>query len=375
ASFGNIGSCNCICKYNAFSFCEQIACIDQYSYIMSGVLKLEYTFSSKRWLSSDEIGIPDEIKNLNALGFHIPGKFDKILDIDLCYLQPDPSNAIRLEVKKYAGENDFEFYDIKGHKGYLRNLIIRNSLSGQLMVIFVFNYEDIGKQGKILNHIAKKFPEITSLMNVVNPKNNDIISDLEVRVHKGTDYIIEEMGNLKFKIGPKSFFQTNSTQAQRLYEIVIKFAQLQADDIVYDLYTGTGTIANFIAESCKKVVGIEYMKDAIEDAKLNAQLNNIQNAIFFSGDIKDVLNDEFISENGKPSVMITDPPRNGMHKDVIDAILKIKPGKIVYVSCNPATQARDIALFSDCYFVADIQPIDMFPQTHHVENVVLLKNK
>lgn len=337
--------------------------------------KLEYTFSAKRWLSGDEAGIPDEIKNLNALGFHVAGKFDKILDIEKCYLQPDPCNEIRLAVKNFACENNFSFYDIRNHSGYLRNLIIRNTISGQIMVIFVFNFSDADRQEMILNFIADRFPEITSLLYVINPKSNEIISDLDVKVYKGSGYIIEEMNDLKFKIGPKSFFQTNSIQAKRLYEIVLNFAQLKGDEIVYDLYTGTGTIANFIARHCKKVIGIESIKDAIDDAIENAEINEISNAAFFTGDIKDVLNDSFVLQNGKPSVIITDPPRFGMFKEVVEAILKIEPEKIVYVSCNPATQARDIALLSERYRVADIQPVDMFPHTHHVENVVLLIKK
>lgn len=336
--------------------------------------KLEFSFSNKRWLTNDEIGDADnEIKQMNALGFHIPKKFDKILDIEHCYLQKEPSNKIRLAVKKFALENNLSFFDLRKQTGFLRNLIIRTSTTNELMVIVSFYFEDKEKRKELLNFIADNFNNITSLMYVINPKPNDSITDLEVKLFKGNDYIFEIMENLKFKIGPKSFYQTNSEQAYNLYKIVREFANLSGKEIVYDLYTGTGTIANFIAKQSKKVIGIEYVKEAIDDAKVNSNINNIDNTDFFAGDIKDVLSQEFIDIKGKPDVIIIDPPRAGMHKNVIESILYAKPKKIVYVSCNPATQARDINLLLDSYSVEKIQPVDMFPHTHHVENVALLK--
>ncbi len=338
--------------------------------------KLEFSFSNKRWLTYDEIDDADnETKQMNALGFHIPKKFDKILNIEHCYLQKEPSNKIRLAVKKIALENNLSFFDLRKQTGLLRNLIIRTSTTNELMVIVSFYYEDKEKREKLLNYIADNFNEITSLMYVINPKPNDSITDLEVKLFKGNDHIFEVMENLKFKIGPKSFYQTNSEQAYNLYKIVREFANLSGKEIVYDLYTGTGTIANFIAKQTKKVIGIEYVKEAIEDAKINSKINNINNTEFFAGDIKDVLSQEFIDNEGNPDVIIIDPPRAGMHKNVIESILYAMPEKIVYVSCNPATQARDINLLSDNYSVEKIQPVDMFPHTHHVENVALLKLK
>lgn len=338
--------------------------------------KLEFSFSNKRWLTADEIGDADnEIKQMNALGFHIPKKFDKILDIEHCYLQKEPSNKIRLAVKKYALENNLSFFDLRKQTGFLRNLIIRTSTTNELMVIVSFYFEDKEKREKLLNFIADNFNDITSLMYVINPKPNDSITDLEIKLFKGNDHFFEKMENLKFKIGPKSFYQTNSEQAYNLYKIVREFANLSGKEIVYDLYTGTGTIANFIAEQSKKVIGIEYVKEAINDAKVNSNINKIDNTEFFAGDIKDILSQEFIDINGKPDVIILDPPRAGMHKNVIESILYAKPEKIVYVSCNPATQARDINLLLDNYSVEKIQPVDMFPHTHHVENVALLSVK
>ncbi|MBE9485404.1 MAG: 23S rRNA (uracil(1939)-C(5))-methyltransferase RlmD, partial [Bacteroidetes bacterium] len=305
--------------------------------------KLEYSFSNRKWLV--EKPDPDNPlhQNRDGLGFHLPGMFDRILDIDTCYLQKDPSNAIRLAVRDFALENEYEFYDVKKWDGYLRNLIIRTSSTGDLMVIMVFRFVDHIKMPALLDHIAEKFPEITSLMYVINDKRNDDISDLEVKHYKGDSFIMEEMEGLKFKIGPKSFFQTNRDQALKLYNTVKEFAGLKGDEIVYDLYTGTGTIAAFVSRFAKKVIGLEYIAEAIEDARENSELNDISNTGFFAGDILRVLNDDFIKENGKPDVIITDPPRAGMHDKVVRQIMKVGPEKIVYVSCNPATQARDLA--------------------------------
>jgi 23S rRNA (uracil1939-C5)-methyltransferase len=333
--------------------------------------KLEFTFSNKRWLEIEEMENPD--KQLDGLGFHIPGKFDKVLDLKNCYLQGGKSNEIRLFAKAIAKELGITFFDLREQNGFLRNLTIRNSLStGDLMVIVSFFSENKKVLENFLNQLAKKFPEITSLMYVINPKRNDTITDLDVVLYKGKDHIIEEMEGLIFKIGPKSFFQTNSKQAYKLYSIAREFASFKGNEIVYDLYTGTGTIANFIANSVAKVVGIEYVIEAIEDARENSALNQIKNTSFFAGDMKDILNEEFIKINGKPDVIILDPPRAGVHPKVIDAILFANPDRIVYVSCNAATQARDIQLMSQFYKVDKIQPVDMFPQTAHVENVVLL---
>ncbi|MEN8224905.1 MAG: 23S rRNA (uracil(1939)-C(5))-methyltransferase RlmD [Bacteroidota bacterium] len=337
--------------------------------------KLEYTFSNRRWfVEKPDPDNPDQ-QNRNGLGFHLPGMFDRILDIDNCYLQRDPSNGIRLAARDFALENEYEFYDVKKWDGYLRNLLVRSSSTGDLMVIIVFRYVDHFKGPALMDHLMEKFPEITSMMFVINDKRNDDISDLEVRLHKGNDHIMEEMEGLKFKIGPKSFFQTNRDQALRLYNTAKDFAGLTGNETVYDLYTGTGTIAAYVSRYAKKVVGIEYISSAIEDAKENASLNKITNTDFYAGDILRVLNDDFIKENGKPDVVIADPPRAGMHEKVVRKIMQIGPEKIVYVSCNPATQARDLAIIADNYKVEKVQPVDMFPQTHHVENVVLLKRK
>ncbi len=344
--------------------------------------KLEYTFSNKKWLTLEEVNNKElafgegrgEVSR-NALGFHIPGMFDKILDIETCYLQDEPSNSIRLEIKKYALENNLSFFDIREQMGLLRNIIIRSTSTGEWMLIVVFHYDDKPAIEKLLNHISQKFPQITSLQYVVNSKKNDTISDLEIILFKGNDSIYENMEGLKFKIGPKSFYQTNSEQAYQLYKITRDFASIKSDEVVYDLYTGTGTIANFVAHQAKKVVGVEYVAAAIEDAKINSQINAISNTVFYAGDMKDVLNDAFIKENGKPDVIITDPPRAGMHDDVTKKILEIEPNRIVYVSCNAATQARDLQLLDSKYKVTKVQPVDMFPQTHHVENVVLLEKK
>jgi 23S rRNA (uracil1939-C5)-methyltransferase len=337
--------------------------------------KLEYTFSNKKWLTEEEISTNQEIGNRNALGFHIPGLFDKILDIDTCYLQEDPSNAIRLAVKKFALENNLTFFDIREQIGLLRNIIIRSTSTGEWMVILSFYYDDKENIAKLMNHLSEQFPQITSLQYVINSKKNDTIGDLDIIVFKGNDSIYENMEGLKFKIGPKSFYQTNSDQAYELYKVTRDFAALTGTEIVYDLYTGTGTIANFVAHQAKKVVGVEYVPAAIEDAKVNSALNSITNTSFYAGDMKDVLNDEFVKLNGKPDVIITDPPRAGMHDDVTKKILEIEPNRIVYVSCNPATQARDLQLLDSKYKVVKVQPVDMFPQTHHVENVVLLEKR
>lgn len=337
--------------------------------------KLEFTFSNKKWLTQEEIESQKEIDNRNGLGFHIPGLFDKILDIDTCHLQEEPSNSIRLAVKNFALKHNLSFFDIREQKGLLRNIIIRSTSTGEWMVIISFYYNDKENITALLNHLAELFPQITSLHYVINSKKNDTISDLDIHVFKGNDSIYEQMENLKFKISPKSFYQTNSEQAYQLYKVTRDFAGITGNEIVYDLYTGTGTIANFVAHQAQKVVGIEYVPAAIEDAKINSQLNNIINTTFYAGDMKDVLSTEFVKQNGKPNVIITDPPRAGMHEDVTKKILEIEPDRIVYVSCNPSTQARDLQLLDAKYKVAKVQPVDMFPQTHHVENVVLLVKK
>jgi 23S rRNA (uracil1939-C5)-methyltransferase len=335
--------------------------------------KLEFTFSNKRWRTFEEIAEEKVFDTMNAVGFHIPGQFDKVLDINKCWLQNDISNEIRNEIRRYALENELTFFDLKIQEGFLRTMMIRTTSTGELMVIMIFFYEDNDVQNALLQHIAEKFPQITSLLYVINSKANDTITDQEVLVFKGNECIYEEMEGLKFKIGPKSFYQTNSEQAYELYKVARNFAGLTGKELVYDLYTGTGTIANFVAHQCKQVIGIEYVPEAIEDAFVNSKLNNIENTLFYAGDMKDILNAAFIEKHGKPDVIITDPPRAGMHEDVIDAILLAEPKRIVYVSCNPATQARDLSLLDSKYKVTAVQPVDMFPHTHHVENVVLLE--
>lgn len=341
--------------------------------------KLEYTFSNKRWLSQEDFKTLNIGEDLGSaaygLGFHIPKLFDKVLDIEECHLQEDPSNAIRLEVRKYAIDHKLTFFDIRRQNGFLRNLIIRSTSTGQWMVVVVFFYEDRPLREKLLKHLSEKFPQITSLQYVINSKKNDSIFDQEVKTFSGADAINEEMEGLKFRISAKSFYQTNSLQAYELYKVTRDFAELSGKELVYDLYTGTGTIANFVAGKAKKVVGIEYIPVAIEDAKVNSEINKIGNTDFYAGDIKEVLNNDFIATHGKPDVIITDPPRAGMHEDVVRKILEIAPDKIVYVSCNPATQARDIALMSSDYFVEKVQPVDMFPHTAHVESVAKLIRK
>lgn len=334
--------------------------------------KLEFTFSAKKWLTTEEIASGQEF-NRNALGFHIPGSFDKILDIFNCHLQKEPSNAIRNSVREFAHKHNFSFFDIKAKEGFLRNLLIRNTSIGETMVLVSFFREEKENQNALLEHIKTNFPEITSLLYIINPKGNETFHDLEVHCYHGRDHIFEEMEGLRFKIGPKSFYQTNSKQAHELYKITRKLAGLTGNEVVYDLYTGTGTIASFVSKNAKKVIGIEYVEAAIEDAKLNANLNNINNVEFFAGDMKDMLTHDFINKHGKPDVIITDPPRAGMHEDVIKVLCETKAPRIVYVSCNPSTQARDLAALDSLYKVLEVQPVDMFPQTHHVENVVLLE--
>ena len=344
--------------------------------------KLEYTFSDRRWLTTlDPSKVEGGPINTNGLGFHLPGMFDKILDIEHCYLQKDPSNAIRLAIKAYAEEKGYTFYNVRKWEGFLRNIIIRTSETGDLMVIVVFRYDDMDIQD-ILGHLGDKFPEITSLMYVVNEKTNDSITDQNVKLFKGNPFIMEQMPSpieggepLQFKVGPLSFYQTNPEQAFHLYKTAFDFAEFKGDELVYDLYTGAGTIASFVAGSVKKVVGIEYVEQAVEDANENMRLNKIENTAFYAGDMARVLTEDFIKTNGKPDVIIVDPPRVGMHERVVHQILKAAPKKIVYVSCNPATQARDIALMEKKYKVSKVQPVDMFPQTNHVENVILLTRK
>lgn len=336
--------------------------------------KLEFTFSNKKWLTNEQMASGESFPCMDALGFHIPGMFDKVLDINKCWLQQDISNKIRLCIKKYCLEHDgYVFFDLRNQEGFMRNIIIRTASTGELMLIVIFYKEDKERRETLLAHLAETFPEITSLLYVINGKCNDTITDQEVVVYKGKDHIIEEMEGLQFKVGPKSFYQTNSEQAYNLYKITREFAGLTGNELVYDLYTGTGTIANFVSRSAKKVIGIEYVPEAIEDAKVNAALNKIDNTLFFAGDMKDILTQTFINQYGRPDVIITDPPRAGMHDDVINTILFAEPQRIVYVSCNPATQARDLSLLSVKYNVKKVQPVDMFPHTHHVENVVLLE--
>ncbi len=335
--------------------------------------KLEFTFSNKRWLEKVEMDAGN--LEMNAVGFHVTGLFDKVLNINKCWLQPEPSNRIRNFIYEYAIKNQLEFFDIKNKTGFLRTLILRTSSTGELMVIFSFFHEASEQRIALFEAIRTSFPEITSIMYVINSKGNDTITDQEILLYHGRDFILEEMEGLKFKIGPKSFYQTNSEQAYHLYKVVRDLANFKGDETVYDLYTGTGTIANFVAEKVGRVIGIEYVAEAIEDAKINAELNNINNASFYSGDIKTVLNENFVQKHGHPDVIVTDPPRAGMHADVVESIKRIGPSRIVYVSCNPATQARDLALLDMDYSVMEIQPVDMFPHTHHVENVVLLEKK
>jgi 23S rRNA (uracil1939-C5)-methyltransferase len=337
--------------------------------------KMEFSFSDSKWLTLDQIKSDEIIENRNALGFHIPGMWDKILDIDSCHLQRDPSNNIRNFIKNKAEELKLTFYNNRKQEGFLRTLMIRTSTTGDLMVLIQFFHEDKANRELLLEVIANKFPEITSLQYVINSKGNDTLYDQNVICFKGKDHIFEEMEGLRFKINAKSFYQTNSEQAYELYKVTRDFADLTGNETVFDLYTGTGTIAQFVSKKAKKVIGIESVPDAIEAAKENAQLNNINNTAFYVGDMKKVFNDDFIDQHGVPDVIITDPPRDGMHKDVVEQLLKISANKIVYVSCNSATQARDLALLDEDYKVTKTQAVDMFPQTFHVENVVLLEKR
>ena len=337
--------------------------------------KMEFSFSNSRWLTEQEIEQTETLKNRNALGFHIPKMWDKILDIQKCHLQEDPSNAIRNEVRDFANTHGLTFFNPRAHEGLLRTLMLRTASTGEIMVLIQFFENDKANRELLLDHLYEKFPQITSLQYVVNNKANDTLYDTDIKLYKGRDYILEEMEGLKFSINAKSFYQTNSDQAYELYKITRDFAGLTGDEIVYDLYTGTGTIAQFVSKKAKKVIGVESVPEAIADAKENAKRNNITNCDFFVGDMKVVFNEHFIAQHGHPDVIITDPPRDGMHAAVIDQILKIAPNKIVYVSCNSATQARDLALMDETYKVTRVRPVDMFPQTHHVENVVLLEKR
>ncbi|MFC5625105.1 23S rRNA (uracil(1939)-C(5))-methyltransferase RlmD [Algoriphagus winogradskyi] len=336
--------------------------------------KLDFTFSNKKWLTIEQIQSGEDFDR-NALGFHIPKMFDKIVDVDHCYLQGNISNDVRNELRTFALANNLSFYDIRNQVGLLRNLIIRTTSTDQSMVIVQFGENDPEGIQKVMEFLNQKFPEITSLLYVINTKGNETFHDLDLVTFAGNDFIEEEMEGLKFRIGPKSFYQTNSEQAYELYKVARDFADLQGDEVVYDLYTGTGTIANFVAKKAKQVIGIEYVPAAIEDAKINSQINGIDNTLFYAGDMKDMLNDEFIANHAAPDLIITDPPRAGMDEKVLQMLLRLNAPKIVYVSCNPATQARDVALLGEKYKVEKIQPVDMFPQTYHVENVVLLTLK
>lgn len=340
--------------------------------------KLEFGCSNRRWLTQDEIASGSDFTQMNVVGFHITGAFDKILPIEKCWLMDDLQNKIRNAIRDYAYEHDIVFYDIRKQCGLLRDIMVRNSDTGEWMVLIQFHYEkdeDEVIAKNLLQHIADGFPEITSLLYVNNQKGNDTFNDLNIEVFKGNDYIYETMDGLTFKVGAKSFYQTNTKQAYHLYSVVRDFANLTGNELVYDLYTGTGTIANFVSRYAKRVIGIEYVPEAIEDAKINSEINNISNTLFFAGDMKDILTESFISENGTPDIIITDPPRAGMHPDVVQTIIKTAPKRIVYVSCNPATQARDLSHLDDLYEVVAVQPVDMFPHTPHVENVVLLNRR
>lgn len=341
--------------------------------------KLEFGFSNRRWMTETEISDAEHIvSNRDALGFHITGAFDKILDIEQCRLMDDVNNRIRNSIRQYAKEHQLTFYDLRLNAGLLRSIMMRNSNTGELMVLIQFRIETPDEHHEamdLMEHVSNEFPEVTSLLWVDNHKCNDTFADQEVHVYRGTDHIFEQMEELRFKVGPKSFYQTNTDQAYNLYCVARDFAQLSGNELVYDLYTGTGTIANFVSRKARQVVGIEYVPEAIEDARVNSEINNIDNTLFYAGDMKDILTTQFIDQHGRPDVIITDPPRAGMHQDVIDAILFADPKRIVYVSCNPATQARDLALLDCHYRVTRVQPVDMFPHTQHVENVVLLERR
>lgn len=342
--------------------------------------KLEFGCSDKRWYTKEELAMLPEDAGLRqgAIGFHITGAYDKIYPIEKCWLMDDYCNKIRNAIRDYATKHKLTLYDIRAQHGLLRDIMIRNSNTGEWMVLIQFHYDEQGDEQKakaLMQFIADNFPKITSLLYVDNQKGNDTFNDLEILVYKGNDHIIEQMDELRFKVGPKSFYQTNTEQAYHLYSVAAKYARLTGKELVYDLYTGTGTIANFVARKARKVIGIEYVPEAIEDARVNSRMNNIQNTVFYAGDMKEILIDDFVKEQGRPDVIITDPPRAGMHTDVINVILKAHPKRIVYVSCNPATQARDLALLDEDYQVTAVQPVDMFPHTPHVENVVLLEER
>ena len=340
--------------------------------------KLEFGCSNKRWMTREEIASGEPAGEMRAIGFHITGAFDKILPIHNCHLMDGLQNEIRNFIYQYAIDNDLTFFDLRRQTGLLRDVMVRNSNTGEWMVLVQFHYDEEGDRERsllLMEALAEKFPQITSLLYVDNQKCNDTFGDLELTLYKGNDHIFETMEDLRFKVGPKSFYQTNTDQAYHLYSVARQFAGLTGEEVVYDLYTGTGTIANFVARSAKKVIGIEYVPEAIEDAKVNSDINGIGNTLFFAGDMKDILTDEFIAAHGRPDVIITDPPRAGMHPDVVETILRAKPRRIVYVSCNPATQARDLQLLDRLYKVAAVQPVDMFPHTPHVENVVALELK
>ncbi len=337
--------------------------------------KLEYTFTNRRWLTEEEVAGGDAIEDFRGAGFHIPGRFDKVLDISKCWLQGDPSNPVRNAIKEYAIERGLEFFDLVKQQGFLRTLVIRTSSLGEVMIIVVFFQDNKSEREKLLEFIVGKFPGLTSVMYVINPKANDTIHDLDVGLFSGRDHILEEMEGLRFRIGPKSFYQTNPAQARKLYGIIRDYAGPRQHEVIYDLYTGTGTIAAFIARHCDRVVGLEYVPEAVEDAGYNARINDLDNLLFFAGDIKDLLTPEFIGRNGAPHTIVTDPPRTGMHPGVVERIIEISPSRIVYVSCNSATQARDIQLMDSVYRISRLRPVDMFPHTHHVETVVLLEKR
>ncbi|MBQ3960242.1 MAG: 23S rRNA (uracil(1939)-C(5))-methyltransferase RlmD [Muribaculaceae bacterium] len=337
--------------------------------------KLEFTFSNKSWLTREQLESDEQFDDRNALGFHIPNAFDKVLDINKCWLQDDVSNQIRNYIRLHAKEQGYSFFDLRANQGLMRTLMIRTSSTGELMLVVVFGANDQTAINEMMQSIKEAFPQITSLQYVVNLKCNDSLNDQEFVLFSGRDYIEEEMEGLKFRVGPKSFYQTNSAQAYELYKVARRMARLKGDELVYDLYTGTGTIANFVARQSRQVIGIEYVPEAIEDAKLNSRVNGIENTLFYAGDMKDILTDDFVQQHGCPDVMIIDPPRAGMHEDVVKVILNAHPKRLVYVSCNPATQARDLAMLDEKYSVEEVQPVDMFPHTQHVENVVALQRR
>lgn len=337
--------------------------------------KLEFTFADRRWLTYEEIAAGGDIEAVPAVGFHIPGCFDKVLDINKCHLQADISNRIRLAIKSFCIEHGYTFHNARAHEGLMRTMVVRTASTGEVMVIVVFNEDDRERIDALMSYLRDMFPEITSLIYMINDKWNDSLGDREPICFAGKDHIIEQMEGLQFKVGPKSFYQTNSEQAYELYKVTRDFAELRDGDVLYDLYTGTGTIANFCARRVAKVVGVEYVVEAIEDAKINSAINGIENTSFYAGDMKDVLSDEFVRRNGRPDVIILDPPRAGVDERVLEVIKRAAPERMVYVSCNPSTQARDLALLDDMYEILAVQPVDMFPHTHHVENVVKLRRR